>query len=176
MGSGGKKNQAASRSDPSLCEGKSGLHVVHGAESNGMETTIGWHGLDTARPNFGGETEGADRFPQEGGLFVLRFGERDLNVWPHKSDRKARKTCSRAKVQQCRRIGVKMTSSEETLPEVAANNLLRIADSGEVRARVPLQQEVKVDGELGKESGRDIRKIGNEEVSNFGFGEGWHRG
>jgi hypothetical protein len=140
-----------------------------------MESTIGRHRFNAAGPNFSGETERADCLAEKGGLFVLRFSQRDLNIRAEKSDGEAGKTCSRTEVEQGRRGGIEMTSGEETLPEVAADNLLRIADSGEVSTGVPLQEKVEIDRELGKERGGGIRKVGNQEVSYFGFGEGWHR-
>lgn len=176
MARSGKKNQLASRCNPGLCERQTIFHIVDRAKSDGVETTIGWHRLDTARPDFGAEIEGADGFPQESGLFVLRFGERDVNVTPEKGNGKAGEACPRAKVEQGRGIGVKMTSGEETLSEVAANDLFGIADRGEVRARIPFQEEVEVERELGEQPGGRIRKVGNQEVSDFGFRESWHRG
>jgi hypothetical protein len=44
-----------------------------------------------------------------------------------------------------------MTGREEALAKVAADDLFRIADRGEVGTGVPLEQEVEVGGELSEQ-------------------------
>lgn len=175
MSRSGEEDETASRSDTFLGDGKSSLHIVDSAESHGMESTIGRHGFDSGRPNFGEETERADRLAEEGRLFVLRFGDCDLNVRAEKSDGEAGKTRSGAEVEQGRGVGVKVTGGEETFSKVAANDLLRFADGGEIGVCVPLQEKVEVDRKLGEERCGGIRKVGNEEISDFGFGEAGSR-
>jgi hypothetical protein len=47
----------------------------------------GWKGFGTSRPDFNvGQAEGADDFAEEGGLFVLRFGQGNVGLRVQESD------------------------------------------------------------------------------------------
>jgi len=151
-------------------------HVVNRAEGDGMELAAGGHGFDAAGPDFCGEVKVADGFAEEGSLFVLGFGKGDLNVGPEKDDGQAGEAGSGAEVEECDRANVKVLGGEEAFSEVAADDLLGIADRGEVSAGVPLEEEVEVCAKLGEESGGDIGfgEVRGEQVCDCGLGEGRH--
>jgi hypothetical protein len=71
-----------------------------------------------------------------------------------------------------------MAAGEEALAEVAADDLLGLADRGKVGAGVPAQQQIQVQRELRQQvRGRGgVAEIGNEQVGDAGFGERWHKG
>ena len=62
-----------------------------------------------------------------------------------------------------------MLGGEEALSEVAADNLFRVADSREIGAGVPFEEEVEVCGDLREEIRGRSRDIGGEEACNCGF-------
>jgi len=126
--------------------GEGSGHVVDGAEGDGVELTGGGHGFYAVEPDFGWEVEGADCFAEEGGLFVLGFGQSDLNVRAEESDGKAGKAGPGAEVEEGGGVGVEMGGGEEALAEVAADDLLGIADGGEIGASVPLEEQIEIGG------------------------------
>jgi len=67
-----------------------------------------------------------------------------------------------------------MTGCEEAFPEVAADDLLGVADGSQVGAGVPFKEEVEVGGEPGDEGGGCFGEVGFEEVGYGGFWEGGH--
>ena len=154
MGNRCEEGQLASGDNARPGDGESGLHIVDSTEDDGVELTVGGHRFDASGPDFGGEVEGTDGFAEEGGLFVLGFGERDLDLRTEEGDGDSGETCSRAEVEEGGGVGVEMTGGEEAFAEVAADDLLRIADGGEVSAGVPLEEEIEVEGELSVEVGR----------------------
>ena len=71
-------------------------------------------------------------------------------------------------------MGAEVDAGEEALAEVATYDLFRSADGGEVRPRIPLEDEVEVGRELGVEVrpvgfGRGVCDVRGEE-SGDGFG------
>ena len=139
-----------------------------------MELAAGGHGFDAAGPDFGGEVEAADGFAEEGSLFVLGFGERDLNAGAKEGDGQSGEAGSGAEVEEAGGAGVEMPGGEEAFSEVTADDLLGIADGGEVSAGVPLEEEVEVGGEMGEEGSGRIRQVRGEQACDCGFGEGGH--
>ena len=113
----------------------------------------GGHGFDASGPDLDvREVEGANGLAKEGGLFVLGFGEGDLDLGAEKGDGKAGKAGSGAEIEEGVRGRPMCCGSEEALAEVAADDLLGVADGGEVGTGVPLEQKVEVGGELGAEA------------------------
>ncbi len=108
-----------------------------------MKTAGFGHGFDPGGPYFSGEAESSDYFSEEGGFFVLGFGEGDLNFRVKQGDWQARKACTGAEVEESCRRWVEVLGSEEAFAEVAADDLFRVADGGEVGAGVPLEEEVR---------------------------------
>src|SRR5580700_7654154 len=88
--------------------GEGRRHVVDGAEGDGVELTGDGHGFYAVGPDFGGEIEGADYFAEEGGLFILGFGQGDVNVGAQEGDGKARKAGPGAEVEEGGGVGVEM--------------------------------------------------------------------
>ena len=70
--------------------------------------------------------------------------------------------------------GRKMTGGEEGLAEVAADDLFRTADGGEVGAGVPFQEEVEIEGELVQEERSWVGIVRGQEGGDGGLGEGGH--
>ncbi len=160
----GEDDELASGEDSGFGGGESGFHVVDGAEGDGVELAAGGHGFDAAGPDFGLEGEGADGFAEEGGFFVLGFGEGDVDVGAEEGDGEAGKACSGAEVEEGLGVGGEMVGGEEAFAEVAADDLFGVADGGEVGAGVPFEEEVEVGGELGEEVARWIRQISGDEM------------
>jgi hypothetical protein len=125
-------------------------------------------------PHFGGKVEAADSFAEEGSLFVLGFGEGDLNVGAKEGDGQAREAGSGTEVEECGGAGVKVLGGEEAFPEMAADDLSGISDGGEVGPGVPLEEELEVGGELGEEGDGDFGQVRGEQACDCGFGEGGH--
>jgi|HubBroStandDraft_6_1064221.scaffolds.fasta_scaffold190076_2 hypothetical protein len=134
-----------------------------------MELTGGGHGFNAAGPDFRGETEGADGLAEEGSLFVLRFGQSDLNVGPQEGDGEAGESCSGAEIEECECAGVEVASGEETLAKVAADDLFGIADGGEVSASIPLEKEIEVSRKPRKEACRGFGKIRCQKIGYGGL-------
>jgi hypothetical protein len=93
-----------------------------------MESAIGGHGFDTTRPYLGGEIEGANNFAQERCLFVLGFGEGDLDLGAEKRDGNSGKACSGSKVEESGGIRIEMARGKEAFAEVPADDLFGVAD------------------------------------------------
>jgi hypothetical protein len=144
-------------------------HVVHSAKGDGVELAGGGHGFDAAGPHFRGESEGADGLAEESSLFVLRFGEGDLNVGPKEGDREAGEAGPGAEVEKCEYARVEVTRGEETLAEVAADDLFGIADGGEIGAGIPFEEKIEISSEAGEEVGRGIGKIRCQEIGYGGL-------
>jgi hypothetical protein len=170
----GEDDELTSGKDSGFGGGEGGFHLVDGAEGDGVKLAAGGHGFDAAGPDFGLEGEGADGFAEEGGFLVLGFGEGDVDVGAEKGDGEAGKTCSGAEVEEGLRAGGEMAGGEETLTEVAANDLFGVADGGEIGAGVPLEEEIEVDGELEEEVVGWIRQIRVDEIRNLGLGQSGH--
>ena len=111
-------------------DGESDFHVVDRAEGHSMETAIGGHGFDAAGPDLRGEIKAANGFAKKASLFVLGFGEGDLNVRVQKCDGNARKTCPGAEVEKSWRFGIEMARSKQAFAEVPADDLFGVADRG----------------------------------------------
>jgi hypothetical protein len=149
-----------------------------------MERAGRGHGFDAAGPDFRGQGEGADDLTEEGGLFILGFGERDVNVRAKESDGEAREAGPGAEVQKCESAGgrvagiqvrgiqvrgIQVTRGEETLAEVAADDLFGIADGGQVGARIPFEEETEVSREPWEKSDREVGKIRLQEIGYGGL-------
>jgi hypothetical protein len=169
VGLRGKYNKLTPLTDTSDCSGKRGFHIVHRTHGDDVEAPVGGHGLYATGPDLGGEGEGPDGLAKERGLLVLGFGEGDRDLRAKKGYRQTGKTGSRAEVKEGPDAGVKVAGGKEALAKVAADDLLRIADGGEVGACVPFEEEVEVGGEVGKEVSGDFGKVGNEEPGYCGF-------
>jgi hypothetical protein len=150
-------------------------HVVHGPEGDGVELATGGHRFDAIRPNLGGrQVEAADGFAEEASLLVLRFRKGDLNVRAEKSDGQPREASPGAEVEEAGGAGVQVLGGEEAFSEVAANDLLWIADRGEVSPGIPLEEQVQVGRELGEKGGGHFGRVRGqvrcEQSGNRGFG------
>ena len=100
IGPCGEDGQRASGTNPGRCSGERGGHVVYGAEGDDVEGAGFGHGFDPGGPDFGLEAQGPNDLAEEGGFFVLGFGEGDLQVWEEKLDGEAGEAGSAAEVQQ----------------------------------------------------------------------------
>jgi hypothetical protein len=123
-------------------------HIVYCAEGNGMKLKGFGHGFGAGGPDFCLEAEGADCFAKEGGLFVLGFGQSYGDFGAQEGDGYAGETCSAAEVEEGGGLWMEVAGGEEALTEVAADYFFGVADGGEVGAGVPLEEEIKVVGEL----------------------------
>ncbi len=154
-----------------LGSGEGGGHVVYGAEGYGVELLGGRQGFDPVRPDVGCETEGSDYFAEESRLFVLGFGEGYLDFGAEQGYGEAGEAGSRAEVEEGGGAGIEVLGGEEAFAEVAADDLLWVADSGQVGAGVPLEKEVQVGGEPGHHVlRRRDREVGGEELGDLDFG------
>lgn len=134
-----------------------------------MESAISGHGFDPAGPDFCGEIECADSFAEKRGLFVLRFGQSDLNVAAQQGNGNAREARPGAEIEKSGGVLAKMARGKEAFAEVPADDLFRIADRREIGAGVPFEKEVEVDGEVRHECDRSVWKVGYKEVGDCGF-------
>jgi len=96
-----------------------------------------------------------------------------VDAWSQEGDRETGKAGSGAEVQESGGAFGEMAGGEEAFSEVAADDLFRVADGGEVGVGVPLEEEVEIEGELGDEARRDVGEIGAQELVDCGF---WERG
>jgi hypothetical protein len=170
---GGEDGELASRADVGERGGDCCVHVVDGAEDDDVELAAERHGFYAGGPDFGLQAEGTDDFAEEGGLFVLGFGEGDGELGVEELDGESGESGTGAEVEEGRG-GSDVLGSEEAFAEVAADDLFGVADGGEVGAGVPLEEEVEISGELGEEGFGQTWGVGGEEGSDFGFGEGGH--
>ena len=148
-----------------------GLHIVHRTQGNYVEAPVCGHGFDSIGPDLGGEAEGSDDFAEKGGLFVLGFGEGDLNFRVEERNGQAGEASSGAEVEESAGVWVEVLGGEEAFAEVAADDLFRVADGGEVGAGVPLEEEIEIDGELGRRSAGGFR-VDRVRRRRSRFGEG----
>ena len=96
--------------------GDGGGHVVHGAEGDCVELAGGGHGFDAGRPDLcSREVEGADGFAEERGLFVLRFGQGDLDVGAEEGDGQAGEASPGAEVEEGGGAGVQVWRAAKRL-------------------------------------------------------------
>jgi hypothetical protein len=165
----GEKDKLAARHNASLGYRQGGVHVVDRAERDDMESAIGGHGFDTIRPDLGGEIEGANNLPQKTCLFVLGFGKGDLDLRAEKRDGNSREASSGSEVEQSGGLGIEMARGKEAFAEVPADDLFGVADRSQVRAGVPFEKEIEIEGELGEESGWGVQEVWCEEFRDFGF-------
>jgi hypothetical protein len=142
----------------SRCRQSSG-HIVNGAKRNCMKLNVFWQCFDTTCPYFHLQAEGSNDFAEEGGLFVLRFGKGYGDLRAEYGDGEAGEACPGAEVEESVDFGSQMLSCKETLSEVTADYLFRVANRREIGAGVPLEKEFKVNGKPGDDDRRGIRKI-----------------
>jgi hypothetical protein len=177
-GVGGEDGEEASGPEEGFGGGEGLRHVVYGAESNDVKEAVGGEGFGAGCPDFGGKGEGADDFAEEGGLFVLGFGEGDAPGGVKELDGEAGEAGSGAKVEEGGFGGLrgKLEAGEEGFAEVALDDGFRVTDGGEVGAGVPLEEEVEVEGEMGVEGFWDGSgvEVGGQEGGDAGVGEGGH--
>lgn len=173
---GSEEGELSAGGDAGAGGGESGFHVVDGAQRDGVELAGGREGFGASGPDFNvGKVKGADDFAEEGGLFVLGFGQGDVGLGVKEGDGEAGEAGSGAQVEEGGR-GAEVLGGEEAFSEVAANDLLRVADGSEVGTGVPLEEEIEVGGEAGHEVfWRGDGQVGGEEGGDLGFGEGGHR-
>ena len=128
------------------CRGLDGrVHLIDGAEGDGVEGAVRRHRLDALGPDFCGDGERADGFAEERGFLPLGFCEGDGDFGVKELDGQAGETGAGAEVEQ--RVGrTDVGGGEEALAEVAADDLLGRADGGEVDSGVPFLDEVEVEG------------------------------
>jgi hypothetical protein len=138
--------------------GDGGLHFVDGAEGDAVE--FGFQFFGAAAVDFCCEAESADGFAEEGGFFVLGFGEGDLDVVAHEGDGDTWKACSGTEVEKSADGFGEGLGAEDGFQEVAAEDAFFVSDGGEVGFGVPFLEEGQVGGEL-------LRSFG---------GEGWVAG
>jgi len=145
----GEDCEPASGRDAAPGGGEGGGHIVHGAEGNDVEQAGGGHDFDTVGPDLGvGEGESADDFAEEGGFFVLGFGEGYCDFGAEEGHGQAREAGSGAEVEQGAGGGRKVLRGEEAFAEVTLDDLFGVADGREVGAGVPFEEEVEVEGEF----------------------------
>src|ERR1700733_7352225 len=138
LGCGGEEEELAPRCNPGLCGGDGGGHVINRSKGYDVELAVEWHGFDPVRPDFNvGQGEGAHDLAEEGGFFVLGFGEGDLDLGVQERDGQAGESGSGAEVEEGFGFGGDVAGGEEAFAEMAADDLFGIADSGEVGAGVP---------------------------------------
>jgi hypothetical protein len=121
------------------------------------------------RPNLDRKGEGPDDLAEECSLFVLGFGEGNSDLRAKKGYGEAGEAGPGAKVKKGSGAGINLAGGKEALAKVAADDLLRVADGGEIGAGVPFEEKVEVKGELGEEAGWDVRQIRSEEICYCGF-------
>ncbi len=129
--------------DAGLSVGEGLRHVVDGTEGDGVEEAGGRHGVDAGGPDFGGESECSNGFAKEGGLFALGLGESDEEIGVEELDGETGKAGSGAKVEKGGAGGQawdEVEAGEEAFAEVAADDVLGIADGRDVGAGVPLEE------------------------------------
>ena len=169
-----EEEELAAGGDSRLCCWEGGCHIVDGAKGDDVEQAVGGHGFDATGPYLDVlEGEGADGFAEEGGFFVLGLGERDLDFGVKEGDGEPGEAGSGAEVEEGFGFGRDVQASEEALAEVTADDLLGIADGGEVGAGVPLEEEIEVRGEPGEDGGGWVY-VGAEERGDLRFGEIGH--
>jgi len=138
-----------------------------------MELAGFGHGFGSGGPDFYWKAKRADCFAEEGGLFVLGFGQGDGDLGAQEGYGESGEASSAAEVEEGGGCWVKVAGGEEALAEVAADYLFGVADGGEVGAGVPLEEEVEVEGELGEERGRrGVKEVGGEESGDLVGGHG----
>ena len=114
-----------------------------------MESAIGGHGFDTTGPDLGGEIEGANNFAQKRCLFVLGFGQGDLDLRAQKRDGNSREAGPGSEVEKSGGIGIDMARGKDALAEVPADDLFGVTDRSQVRSGVPFEKEIEIERELG---------------------------
>ena len=96
---GGEEGELSAGGDAGAGGVEGGFHVVDGAERDGVELAGGREGFGAGGPDFNvGKVEGANGFAEEGGLFVLGFGQGDMGFGVKEGDGEAREAGSGAQV------------------------------------------------------------------------------
>jgi len=153
-------------------------HVVDGAEGDSVKTLHVEEGFGARGVHLSGEVEGANHFAEEGGLFTLRLGEGNGEVWAEDVEGEAGKAGAGAEVQDGVDVLRKMGREEQAFTEVTGDDGLRLVDSGEVGAGVPFEKVVEVGAELTEESGGgwgvDLAEEGGEECGDAIGGQSGH--
>ena len=136
---GGERGEPAVGGDEAGCGAEGFFHAIYGAEGDAL---IGrGQGLGTGWVNAGGDASDADGFLEEGGLFVLGFGEGDGDRGAADGDGDAGETGTGAIVEEGGDAGGKGLGTGNGLEEVTFEDGVGLADSGEVGACVPADQK-----------------------------------
>ena len=132
--------------------------MIDGAEGNAF--VVGGELFGASGVDFGLEVEGANYFAEEGGFFVLGFGEGDVDAGPDEGDGDAWEPGAGAIVEEGCDVGGKVLGAEDGFDEVTAEDAFVVADGGEVGFLVPALEELEVGGEFFGEAGCEGWGIG----------------
>ncbi len=94
--------------------------------------------------NSDGNPERPHRFTKKYRLLTLRFGQRDGNLRPAKCYGNARKSGTGAKIEQGGNTSRQRSGTCNGLNEMARQNVIDIAERGEIDARIPANNKRKV--------------------------------
>ena len=143
-----------------------------------METLGLGHGFGPRGPDLDGYIEGSGHFAEKRSLFILRFGESDLNFRVKQDDRQAREAGTGAEVEKSGRVASEVLGGEEAFAKVTADDIFRTADSCEIGTGIPFEEKIEINGEFWVERVREGcfgEQIGLEKGGDRRVGEGGHR-
>lgn len=121
-------------------------HIVYGAEGDGVE--FPGQGFGAGCVYLGvAQVQSAEGFAEEGGFFVLGFGEGDGYLRMEDGDGEPGEAGAGAEIEKTGNVFSKKAGGEDGLEEVAAQDAFFVADGGEVSAGVPFLEQ----GEVGRE-------------------------
>jgi len=159
-----KESQPAERSNEPTSNRERGVEAfdsAHGDGAGGTGISFGTasHYIDVS------QCSGAANFAQESGFLLIGFNKSDVKVRSPQLDGKSREAGTRAEVEQAGKIcgavnprfrkrgetwgtrvgarvlwGEEMAGGEKGFAEMAGDNFFRIADGGEIDARVPAEK------------------------------------
>ena len=138
----GEGCEPAVRSDEAGRGSDGFFHAIDGAEGHaivGAGQGLGAGGMDA-----GGDAGDADGFLEEGGFFVLGFGEGDGDFGAADGDGNAGEAGAGSIVEEGGDAGGKGMGAGDGLEEVALEDGVGIADGGEVGAGVPVNEERQI--------------------------------
>lgn len=117
-------------------------HSIDGAQGNTIEHF--GQSFGAGRMDAGSDAGDADGFLEEGGLLVLGLSESDGDFGTADRDGDAGEASSRAVVEEGGDARGKGLGAGNGLDEMALENSLGIADSGEIGARIPAKEEGEI--------------------------------
>ena len=147
--------------DASPRDRKRNFHLVHGAEGDGVELAVRARDLLTRAAHTSTlATPRVRTVSRRKVAFLFWDSARVTSISGRRSAMgRPGKPAARAEVEQGSG-GAEIRRGEEAFAEVAADDLFRIANGGEVGAGVPLEQKVEIGGELGGARLAESGKIG----------------